>query len=180
MDTIIVDIFNGIVKTVVLFLDSPQGKILKGLMIVYAVIMLVDIVMLFIKSPTLWDYLWLGGKSEKRLEKEAERRAKMPQTSWERIKAKLNSVNPNDWKIAVIEADKELDTALREAGTPGETMGERLQNIVSADVGGNLEEVWLAHKVRNDLVHNAQFELDSLTARKSVQALEEAALALKK
>ena len=55
------------------------------------------------------------------------------------------------WPLAVIDADKLLDDALKRRHYRGKTMGERL---VSAqhDISNN-DEVWYAHKLRNRLVH---------------------------
>lgn len=55
------------------------------------------------------------------------------------------------WPLAIIDADKLLDEALRKTRYRGKTMGERL---VSAqhDIKDN-DAVWFAHKLRNKLVH---------------------------
>jgi hypothetical protein len=55
------------------------------------------------------------------------------------------------WPLAIIDADKLLDEALRQSRVRGKTMGERL---VSAQRElSNNDTVWFAHKLRNKLVH---------------------------
>lgn len=59
--------------------------------------------------------------------------------------------DPSTWPLAIIDADKLLDEALKQTRVRGKTMGERL---VSAqhDLSNN-DAVWFAHKLRNKLVH---------------------------
>lgn len=59
--------------------------------------------------------------------------------------------NQDTWPLAVINADKLLDEALKKRKYKGKTMGERL---VSAqhDLTEN-DKVWFGHKLRNKLVH---------------------------
>lgn len=55
------------------------------------------------------------------------------------------------WPLAIINADKLLDEALKKSKYKGKTMGERL---VSAQHNiKNNDEVWFGHKLRNKLVH---------------------------
>lgn len=60
-------------------------------------------------------------------------------------------------KIAVIEADKLLDNVLKSLLIPGETMGERLK--MAAYKYPRIKDIWPAHKIRNQLVHETSFEL---------------------
>lgn len=61
------------------------------------------------------------------------------------------------WALAVIQADSLLDEALKKKHFKGKTMGERL---VSAQRSlTNNDGVWYGHKLRNQLVHQANLEL---------------------
>jgi hypothetical protein len=64
----------------------------------------------------------------------------------------IGSDNPNDWKLAIIEADIILDELLKNAGYVGATLGERLKNI-SPNQLKSLDDAWQAHKVRNQIAH---------------------------
>ncbi len=58
-------------------------------------------------------------------------------------------------KLAVIEADKLLDEALKQLHFKGGTMGERM---VSAQKSfKKADSVWMAHKLRNKIVHETDF-----------------------
>lgn len=59
------------------------------------------------------------------------------------------------WPLAIIDADKLLDEALRKSHIKGKTMGERLVTVQRGL--SNNDGVWYAHKLRNKLVHE-QYE----------------------
>lgn len=75
-------------------------------------------------------------------------------------------------KLAVIEADKLLDTVLRDMHFPGETMGERLK--MAGYKYKSINQVWPAHKLRNQLVHDSAFQLSIGQAKRSVRDFEKA------
>lgn len=77
-------------------------------------------------------------------------------------------------KLAIIEADKLLDHALRSMAMPGQTLGERLKS--AAYRYPTIREVWGAHRLRNQLVHDTSFEIGNRQAR---QALDDFKAALK-
>lgn len=59
--------------------------------------------------------------------------------------------NTETWPLAIINADKLLDDALRQRKYKGKTMGERLV-AAQHDITNN-DGVWFGHKMRNKLVH---------------------------
>jgi len=64
----------------------------------------------------------------------------------------IDSDNPNDWKLAIIEADIILDEALKRAGYNGASLGERLRSLTPMQLR-SLDDAWQAHKVRNQIAH---------------------------
>lgn len=76
-------------------------------------------------------------------------------------------------KLAVIEGDRLVDGAMRSMMIPGETMGERLK--AARYKYPNIERVWSAHKLRNQLSHDPTFQI-SVRQAKSALADFEAAL----
>jgi len=66
--------------------------------------------------------------------------------------------------MAIMNADKLLDKALRQIATPGVTMGDRLK--VSGGKFSKINDVWFAHKVRNQVAHESDYKLNVMTARK--------------
>jgi hypothetical protein len=75
-------------------------------------------------------------------------------------------------KLSVIEADKLLDGVLKSMLIPGETMGERLKAAQYSYP--NIRNVWSAHKLRNQLVHDSAFEITSGQARRALRDFREA------
>lgn len=67
---------------------------------------------------------------------------------------------------AVSDADKLLDYALKQSGARGETMGERLKN--SGSRFSNIDAIWNAHKLRNSLAHEADFDLVPSMAKEAI------------
>jgi hypothetical protein len=62
------------------------------------------------------------------------------------------------WPLAIIDADKLLDDALKKSKYKGKTMGERLV-AAQRDISSN-DEVWFGHKLRNRLVHESNVKLN--------------------
>jgi hypothetical protein len=60
-------------------------------------------------------------------------------------------------KNSLIEADKLLDFVLKQKKVNGETLGERLKNSQNLYSRDDYNNIWTAHKLRNELVH----EIDS-------------------
>lgn len=61
------------------------------------------------------------------------------------------------WPLAIIDADKLLDQALKDRRFKGKTMGERLV-AAQREIKYN-DEVWFGHKLRNKLVHESDIKL---------------------
>jgi len=68
------------------------------------------------------------------------------------------------WALAVINADKLLDEALKKTHVKGKTMGERL--VSAQHTFTNNDSVWFGHKLRNKLVH----ETDTKIRQKDIRA----------
>lgn len=71
-----------------------------------------------------------------------------------------------------MEADKLLDHALREMNLPGNTMGERMKKV--DDKFTNANHVWWAHKLRNQLAHEQDFNIDYNEASRALNAFRQA------
>jgi hypothetical protein len=84
------------------------------------------------------------------------------------IKQHIASENPNDWKLAIIEADIELERLLEKVGYPGNTIGEKLKGA-NKDTFTTLQDAWDAHTVRNKIAHQgADFVLTNKIARDTI------------
>jgi len=87
---------------------------------------------------------------------------------------KIISNSPSDWKLAIIEADKILDKTLEAKGFQGASLGDKLKQMVPADLPETYEEVWEAHKIRNRIVHEPEYEIGQNETRKIVGVYERA------
>ena len=95
------------------------------------------------------------------------------QTDFLAIKNSLVRENELSYNAAVIEADKLLDKALCEMGVPGTTMGDRLKKIGNEKFS-QLNSVWYAHKLRNQIAHEPRFRLEYTQARHALATYEQA------
>lgn len=75
-------------------------------------------------------------------------------------------------ELAIINADKLLDQALRERSMPGENMGERLKNAKS--LFSNNNNVWSAHKLRNRIAHENTTKLNPVVMHRAMSAYKTA------
>jgi hypothetical protein len=81
----------------------------------------------------------------------------------------LASDRPNDWKLAIIEADILLDELLKQRGYAGASLGERLKSIAPSQLQ-SLQDAWEAHKIRNRIAHEgADFVLTHRIAEETIQ-----------
>ncbi len=91
---------------------------------------------------------------------------------WLHIEELARSVNPSDWRSAIIEADIMLDDMLTKQGYDGEGVGEKLKSVESSDFN-TLNEAWEAHKVRNQIAHQGSaFDLSDTLARRTIAQYE--------
>ena len=80
----------------------------------------------------------------------------------------VQSDNPNDWKLAIIEADIILDQTLKDRGYPGNSLGERLRGITPSQLS-SIDEAWDAHRVRNKIAHEgADFVITKRIAEETI------------
>ncbi len=86
---------------------------------------------------------------------------------WAKIDELVTVGKPSALKEAVIEADKIVDFCLDKLYPNQETMGERLKlaKEVFKNYRREYENLWYAHKLRNELVHKMGFELPVFEAK---------------
>ncbi len=68
---------------------------------------------------------------------------------WSKIEETFG-LGDSGMRIAVIDADKLVDHALKQTNVPGDTMGDRLKKV---NYLKSINNLWSAHKLRNKLVH---------------------------
>lgn len=90
---------------------------------------------------------------------------------WEAIVRRLETGDEANFKLAIIETDKLVDTLLKSMGYPGDSMGDRLK-LIDASQLKSIQNLWNAHKVRNNIVHNAEFKLSYNEAKNTIEQYE--------
>lgn len=80
--------------------------------------------------------------------------------------------NKDTWPLAIINADKLLDTALKRRHFSGKTMGERM--VSAQKKFSNNDGVWLAHKLRNRLVHEQDVTLREKDVKDALVGIRQA------
>jgi hypothetical protein len=91
---------------------------------------------------------------------------------WHSVQTHLSSENPNDWKLAIIEADVLLERMLEKAGYAGTTIGEKLKSA-SVRSFATLDDAWQAHRVRNQIAHGGtDFVLTQKVAKETLVLYE--------
>lgn len=76
------------------------------------------------------------------------------------------------WPLAIINADKLLDQALKERKYKGKSMGERLV-AAQRDIQYN-DDVWYGHKLRNKLVHEQDVKLKERDVKDALLGIKQA------
>ncbi|MDE1874956.1 MAG: hypothetical protein KGI79_02645 [Patescibacteria group bacterium] len=71
---------------------------------------------------------------------------------WIQVEAHINSSNPSDWRLAILEADIMLGDILEKMGYQGDSIGDKLKGIDKSEFV-TIDLAWEAHKVRNQIAH---------------------------
>lgn len=96
---------------------------------------------------------------------------------WRRVVARLETGSEQDYKSAVIEADDLLDSSLNRMGYRGDSLDQRLNNLSSASLP-NINDVYEAHNLRNNIVRDPDYRLSLEEARRTLETFEKAFNAL--
>lgn len=89
---------------------------------------------------------------------------------WKELQGLLSS--KNTWPLAVINADKLLDEALRKRKFKGKAMGERL--VDAQRMLTDNDAVWFGHKLRNRLVHEDDVKLSQKDVKQALMGFRRA------
>lgn len=87
------------------------------------------------------------------------------QNEWRKI------IRSNDHRHAILEADKLLDHALKHMGYKG-SLGAKLKK--APRLFKNINDVWAAHKVRNDIAHKINYQITEATYKKTMLQFKQA------
>ncbi|OYW86511.1 hypothetical protein B7Z17_00195, partial [Candidatus Saccharibacteria bacterium 32-49-10] len=87
------------------------------------------------------------------------------QADWLAIERQLKPDDTASFQLAILNADKLLDRALRQRNIKGQTMGERMKTFQKH--WSKPDAVWAAHKMRNRIAHESDVKIDYVTARRA-------------
>ena len=93
-------------------------------------------------------------------------------TRWMTIEQQLRRDELSSYQMSVLNADTLLDHALKDKGIAGATMGERMKS--AQQKWSNANNVWTAHKLRNQIAHEPDVRLDYDGARRALAAFKQA------
>lgn len=96
----------------------------------------------------------------------------MYRKKWLEIENILQKNDESTFHLAIIRADSLLDMALKEKGYLGNTMAERM--VSSKHRYSNNNALWLAHKLRNKVVHEHNFKISYKTTRQALVTYKKA------
>ncbi len=98
-----------------------------------------------------------------------ETEAKGRMIQWQVVLNHVNSESPAEWKLGILEADNMLDEILEDQGYLGETVADKLKAMSPSRIT-SYQELWEAHKVRNEIAHGGaiEMELSKKTARDTI------------
>ena len=155
------------------FLPSDLGEtlsVLKIISVILSILLFIIILLLIYK---------LKKNIAKSLELVSERvtssvpSKKAISKEWQSVLDKMEKEDTDSHRLAVIEADKILDDLLKKIGYVGGDMGERLKQITPVQLS-NIDEVWEAHRVRNRIVHEPDFKLTRMQAKRAIEIYQKA------
>lgn len=129
-----------------------------GILIFFVVILLIGAVVLF--------FIAARGRGSSSLNVDKYR------SDWLRIDQSVAKESESSCHLAILNADKLLDSALRQRGFKGETMGERMKS--AQNVWSNANHVWTAHKLRNQIAHEPNVNVSYDTTRRALAAFKQA------
>ena len=95
------------------------------------------------------------------------------QVDFLRIENSLQQGNEATYSMAIIQGDKLLDKALCEMGVQGRTMGDRLKKV-GKEKFTQLNAVWHAHKLRNQIAHESDFHPEYRQAQHALATYKQA------
>jgi hypothetical protein len=89
---------------------------------------------------------------------------------WLAIEQSVQKGNEASYHLAIMNADKLVDNALREKGYKGQTMGDRLKSARGKLPHRN--ELWQAHKLRNKIAHETDVKVSYDQTRRALSSFK--------
>lgn len=84
---------------------------------------------------------------------------------WLEIEKLLENSDEIHARQAIIEADKFFDSVMRQLGSKGEKFADRLRSLENQFSHDNYQNIWEAHKVRNQITHEMDYKITIYEAK---------------
>ena len=168
---LIYQLFSGTADSLFSFFSSANWAVIQGYAILAEIILIPALIystykLLQIRKRQKEEYL--------NLFKVAMEPEKVNRQWWDDIANHIASENEAEWKLALIDSDKILEDALREAGYAGVGVGELLKDAEAKHGFNSLQDAWEAHKTRNRIAHESGFQLTKHEAKNAVERYKRA------
>jgi len=164
------DTFGILIEEFKHFFDSGTMMVIKIIIGIYLAVIMIDIILLLFQRGVAEDLRQtVAGMN---MPKELVNKKSKLKLQWENILARMQSDNPSEYKVAVIEADRMVEDLIRRLGYKGKNMSEILSEVKPGQIE-NMEEIRKSHEVRNRIIHDESFVLDRETAKKTLQSYED-------
>ena len=143
--------------------------IVESLSLLVSIALIVGVVLIIIKTG------WFTTRVDRirHIILKTEMPKRRAEDAWKKTQMHFFAGDDNDLKIAIMQADNLLEEALRYSGVRGANLGDRLKNLKKEQVP-NLEQVWQAHKLRNQIAHEANVTIKRDLAERTLSIYEEA------
>ncbi len=171
-----VDYDNGkdgwVKESDILYLETEPNIVERFIIWLWAILSYIKLIIILFCILVFLYIIYLNMKIRPILENERNLLYPVDTTSsdvinpkWQSILNHVDSLNENDWRIAIIEADIMLAELLDKLSLPGDTIGEKLKAVEKSDFR-TLDDAWEAHKTRNRISHDGQeFALNQRDAK---------------
>lgn len=126
---------------------------IKAFLFVYVIVLMLDLILL----------LWLRGmKGDLRVMLHGTYRPLMSKSQmiirWEKILERLETSNPSQYKVAVLEGEALAEEILSSIGWKGENLDIKLASVTDAQLESR-PALLSAHQVRNAIIQNREYQL---------------------
>ncbi len=113
--------------------------------------------------------LWFVNKSARRRRLITEKDRALIVAKWQEVERLMDQSRS---KEAIFEADKLLDFVFRKINLRGETFADRLET--AEKILTNYQDLWTAHKLRNKLAHELDFQPSFREAQRAIDTFDQA------
>jgi len=143
----------------------------KYLLMFYSFVIILDLILVFSRIQD-------GFKIRmKEAIEEAIEAGKLPRTKtqrkWDAVVSSVESNNPEDYKEAVVLAEKLFDYVLRSANFSGENLKKRLEKVPDNQMDFKEDIIW-AYSLKEAILSDSSFEVDHEEAKRAVYVFQRA------